>query len=87
MESNGEENLVVDSNANNVVTYDHALTEEEIEDIFSASNENSYIELSKEEGKALNDLIINHPEIKWWWFSENAIYLEINYEAWDELWK
>ena len=65
MESNREENLVVDSNTNNVVTYDHALTEEEIEDIFSALNGNSYIELSKEEGKALNDLIINHPEIKW----------------------
>jgi len=69
------------------VTYGHALNETEIKQLYSNSNENSYVELSKEEGKALNDLIINHPEIKWWWFSEKALYLEINCEVWDDLWK
>ncbi len=54
-----KDNLVIDE----VVTYDHALTESEIERLYSNSNENSYIELSKEEGKALNDLILNHPEM------------------------
>ena len=78
-----KDNLVVDE----AVTYGHALNETEIEQLYSNSNENSYVELSKEEGKALNDLIINHPEIKWWWFSEKALYLEINCEVWDDLWK
>ncbi len=78
-----KDNLVV----NEAVTYGHALNETEIEQLYSNSNENSYVELSKEEGKALNDLIINHPEIKWWWFSEKALYLEINCEVWDDLWK
>ena len=78
-----KDNLVVSK----AVTYGHALNETEIEQLYSNSNENSYVELSKEEGKALNDLIINHPEIKWWWFSEKALYLEINCEVWDDLWK
>ncbi len=78
-----KDNLVIDE----VVTYNHALSESEIEQLYSNSRKDSYIELSIEEGKALNSLIINHPEIKWWWFSKNALYLEINCEVWDDLWK
>ncbi len=63
------------------------LPKQKLNSYILTQKEDSYIELSIEEGKALNNLIINHPEIKWWWFSKKALYLEINCEVWDDLWK
>ncbi len=80
IKSNGKENLITNSNTNSVVMYNYAFTKEEIGDMFFISNGNSYIELSEEEGKSLNDLIINHPEIKWWWLFKESIIFKMQKE-------
>ncbi|RLG32924.1 hypothetical protein DRN97_06260 [Methanosarcinales archaeon] len=75
------ENLSITEIPENVViTFNRALSSEEIEDLYFHTNffcGSADRILTDEEYSALHDLLKNHPEIKSWAIKNNILYLQI----------